>query len=132
MALTTVLLQEQWEQVQSAPFLDEVAESGRLEGPRAGLPGLPPEATPGEIVAALQQIVLRDLKQVQQAQENHSIPPHQGRGQVWGARLFRQLPAAVLVVGAAIIAGVALAGAGNKTLRPKTTSQVTRISLPSC
>ncbi len=129
MALTTVLLQEQWEQVQSAPFLDELAEPGRLEGPRAGLPDLPPEATPGEIVAALQQIVLRDLKQVQQAQENHSTP---GTRPGWGARLFRQLPAAVLVVGAAIIAGVALAGAGNKTLRPKTTSQVTRISLPSC
>ena len=102
---------------------------GGLEGPRAGRPGLPPEATPGEIVAPLQQIVLRDLKQAQQAQDNHSTP---GARAGWGARWFRQLPAAVLVVGAAIIAGVALAGAGNKTFRPKTTSQATRISLPSC
>ncbi len=127
MVLTTVLLQEQWEQVQSAPFLDELAEPGRLEGPRAGLSGLPPEVTPGEIVAALkQQIVLRDLKQVQ---ENHSTL---GARAGWGAWLLRQLPAAVLMVGAAIIAGVALAGAENKNLRPRTTNQVTRIGLPSC
>lgn len=113
-----VQLQDELEQIQSAAFLDALAEPGRLEELRAGLPDLPPDADAEETVAALEQIVLRDLNQLQQVQESHS-KAGAGTREGWGARLFRQLPEAVLAMGAAIIAGVALAGAENKKLPAK-------------
>ncbi|KKZ12359.1 MAG: hypothetical protein TE42_04740 [Candidatus Synechococcus spongiarum SP3] len=111
-----VQLRDELEQIQSAAFLDELAEPERLEELRSGLPDLPPDAGADEAVAALKQMVLSDLDDLQQVRENHS---RAGMREVWGARLFRQLPEAVLAVGAAIIAGVALAGlAGAENKNP--------------
>ena len=109
-----VQLRDELERIESAAFLDALAKPGRLEELRSGLPDLPPDADAEETVAALKQVVLQDLNELQQVQESRSrAETREG----WGARLFRQLPEAVLAVGAAVIAGVALAGltgAGNK------------------
>ena len=117
-----VQLRDELEQIQSAAFLDALAEPGRLEELQAGLPELPPDADAEETVAALKQVVLRDLNELQQVQENHS---QAGMREGWGARLFRQLPEAVLAVGAAIIAGVALASVANKKPPAKDDNQPT-------
>lgn len=107
-----VQLRDELEEIQSSAFLDALAvEPGRLEELRAGLPDLSPDADAEETVAALEQIVLQDLNQLQQARENHSTARAR---EGWGARLFSQVPDVVLAVGAAMIAGAALAGAENK------------------
>ena len=106
-----VQLQGELEQIRSAAFLEELADPGRLEELRAGLPGVSPDAAAEETVAALKRMVLRELNQLQQAQENHSTA---GVREIWGARLFRQLPEVVLALGAVLIAGVAWVRAGNK------------------
>ncbi|MYG46607.1 MAG: hypothetical protein F4026_04120 [Synechococcus sp. SB0669_bin_8] len=105
-----VQLRDKLTEIQSSAFLDALAEPGRLEELRSGFPDLPPDADAEETVAALRQVVLQDLNQLQQAQENHST---QGAWESWGARWFHQLPDGVLAVGAAVIAGVVLAGAEN-------------------
>ena len=106
-----VQLRDELEEIQSSAFLDALAdEPGRLEELRSGLPGLPPDADAEQTVAALQQIVLQDLNQLQQVQERHSTAEAR---EAWGARLFHQLPDGALAVGAAIIAGILLAGAEN-------------------
>ena len=102
-----VQLRQELAQIRSAPFLDALAEPGRLEEVRAGLPDLAPDADAAETVAALERMVLRDLNELQQLQESR-VPT--GTREVWGARLFRQLPETVMAVGAAVVAGVALAG----------------------
>ncbi|SAY38662.1 hypothetical protein [Candidatus Synechococcus spongiarum] len=109
-----VQLQEELERIQSPTFLDALAEPGRLEDLQAGLPDLAPDADAEEAVAALEQVVLQDLNELQHVQESHA---QQETREVWGARLFSQLPETVLGVGAAVVAGVALsglAGAENK------------------
>ena len=106
-----VQLEEELEQVQSATFLDSLAEPGSLEELRAGLPGLSPDAAAEETVAALKQVLLQDLNQLQEAQESHATA---WARESWGARLFRQLPEVVLAAGAASIAGMTLTGPENK------------------
>ena len=102
-----VQLQEELERIQSPAFLDALAEPGRLEDLQAGLPDLAPDADAEETVAALEQIVLQDLNELQQAEESRAQAETR---EIWGARLFRQLPETVLAVGAVVVAGVALSG----------------------
>ena len=102
-----VQLQEELERIQSPAFLDALAKPGRLEDLRVGLPGLAPDADAEETVAALEQIVLQNLNELRQAQESRA---QEETREVWGARLFRQLPETVLAVGAVVVAGVALSG----------------------
>ncbi len=102
-----VQLQEELERIQSPAFLDALAEPGRLEDLQVGLPGLAPDADAEETVAALEQIVLQNLNELQQVQESRA---QEETREVWGARLFRQLPETVLAVGAVVVAGVALSG----------------------
>lgn len=97
-------------EIRSSAFLDALTEPGRLEELRAGLPGLSPDADAEETVAALERIVLQDLNQLQRAQERHSTA---GAREAWGTRLFSQLPDVGLAVGAAVLAGVVLAGNEN-------------------
>lgn len=109
-----VQLQGELERIQSPAFLDALAEPGRLEDLQAGLADLAPDAAAEETVAALEQIALRDLNKLQQVEESRAQAETR---EIWGARLFRQLPETVLAVGAVVVAGVALsglAGAENK------------------
>ena len=109
-----VQLQEELDRVQSPAFLDVLAEAEFLENVQAGLPDLAPDADAEKTVAALEQVVRRDLNELQQVQKSRAQAQTR---EIWGARLFRQLPETVLAVGAAVVAGVALsglAGAENK------------------
>ncbi len=110
-----VRLQEQLEEIRSAPFLDQLANPGRLEELRASLPGMAsPEADAQDVVAILEQLVLRDLNQLQESQQN---PSAEQLRESWGARLFRQLPEVVMAAAAAIMAGVVVAGHGKPLLQ---------------
>ena len=112
-------LQEELEQIRSAAFLDALAEPGRLENTRAGLPDLPPDADATATAAALEQMVLQDLNDLQQQAQQSPFSP--GTRDVWGARLFRQVPEVVLAVGAAVVAAVAWAGLAGPDNKKTTT-----------